>query len=344
MQAIGRQQADVRCRRQYGQVVRYVLLDARHSCRKDSRKGLAEDALRAWGWAAAGQVLKRELHALMACPAFGKFVMATDEEKHRSVDVLSNALPAIQTSAPRFVALLEDVCGRPKGSKQLDRRYAVIMALLTHYIRPHRSNIIQSALGLYIYQGGARRRVIDCLARLGLMVSYPTILRYQEKMSKSAAEKVRLIGSSPNAIVTYDNFDFLESRRGERAGDTQESKSITTALTFIGQMLPPSGLTPDLWQPNIPLSALDVANKLTSKIWEEVRTTCLNIETITLTHPFIGTEAPYRRRDSGLTRASPAERRRSLVQRTSVTRASPVDEDRSVSNGTDHERREYYHK
>ena len=38
-------------------------------------------------------------------------------------------------------------------------------------------------------------------------------------MSKSAVEKVHSVSVDPNTIITYDNFDFIEGRRGERTSD-----------------------------------------------------------------------------------------------------------------------------
>ena len=127
-------------------------------------------------------------------------------------------------------------------------------------------------------------------------MSYPTLLRQQEHMSKSAVEKVRSVGADPNAIVTYDNFDFAEGRRGERTGDTQEFRSITTALTFPGQFLPPNGLTPDMWRLYIPLSPVNVIDQLRPEIWTQVSSINSPIYTI-LIRSIIGSPTSYGRRD-----------------------------------------------
>lgn len=273
MEALGRHQKHPHLRRPYGAFLEYMVGPGWQASKvnKHTRKEYSQRCLDSWGWQAAADQIGAELRELMKCPSFQTFQTSTEEDKIRSVDLLCNAMPDISAKAPRFVALLERACGKKGPRPDLSRRYAVILSILTHHKSPKKSNLLQSALGLYVYQGGARRRVIDCLGRLGLTLSYPTLLRQQESMSKSAIEKVRSVGAGSDAIVTYDNFDFAEGRRGERAGDTQQFRSITTALTFPGQMIPPGGLNPNMWRPHISLNPISVATQLSPDIWNEVR-------------------------------------------------------------------------
>ena len=130
-------------------------------------------------------------------------------------------------------------------------------------LRPNTSTNFQSVMGLCIYQGGARRRVLDTLCHLGLTMSYSTLQRRMSSLSDEARRKIRTIGRASTTVVTYDNFVFAEGRRGERIGDVREFRSITTALIFKGQGLGVTVLRQNMWQPeNYPLSAIGLALRL----------------------------------------------------------------------------------
>ena len=100
-------------------------------------------------------------------------------------------------------------------------RQITILSLFCHMLRPNTSINFQSVMGLYIYQGGARRRVLDTLCHLGLTMSYSTLQRHMSSLSDEARRKLRTIGRASTTVVTYDNFVFAEGRRGERIGDVR---------------------------------------------------------------------------------------------------------------------------
>ena len=102
-------------------------------------------------------------------------------------------------------------------------------------MRPNRSTNFQTVMGLYLYQGGARRRVLDTLNKLGLIASYTTLQRRMADLTEEAARKVQEIGQLSSAIVTWDNFEFAEGKRDKRTNDHRIFRSITTALVFEGR-------------------------------------------------------------------------------------------------------------
>ena len=168
------------------------------------------------------------------------------------------------SKAPRWLDPIQRVCCDAHRDESTHPQRAIpvgrqltILSLFGHMLPLNTSTNFQSVMGLYIYQGGARRRVLDTLCQLGLTMSYSTLQRRMSSLSDEARRKIRTIGRASTTVVTYDNFVFAEGRRGERIGDVREFRSITTALIFEGQGLGVTVLRQNMWQPeNYPLSAI----------------------------------------------------------------------------------------
>jgi hypothetical protein len=56
-------------------------------------------------------------------------------------------------------------------------------------------------------------------------------------------------------VVVYDNFNFKDTVRDEYLGNTAEMKNLTTGAIVLCPELPPQGLTQDMHDPSIPLTA-----------------------------------------------------------------------------------------
>ena len=82
------------------------------SSRRETWKHYENLVLDTWGWAAVGDKIGTELTSLMRRPSFRTFELSTNKIKHKSVGLLSNALPDIAENAPRFIALLERACSK----------------------------------------------------------------------------------------------------------------------------------------------------------------------------------------------------------------------------------------
>jgi hypothetical protein len=211
-----------------------------------------EDIMDARGWQLAADVLKSELRALVSkSPCFQKYSHQTQPDSPDSVDSLSQFEPNIKQCAPRWMFLFNAATECSQDSKSAGPKI-VTMAVLTHMQQPIKSTNFATILGLYMYHSGAKRRIIDCLSRLGLSISYKTISRIMKTVSAEQRKKVRTLGRDPISLVAYDNYDFAVGRRGERAGDKREHRSIVTALSFRGQEIPAEGLRQSMWRPKNP--------------------------------------------------------------------------------------------
>lgn len=191
--------------------------------------------------------LHRELRVLGRAEAFGGFHPPS----------IKDASPTVKELAPQWLHLLQCVCSDDTASLNASavQPATLILAIMCHLMRPKKCTNFQITLGLYLYQGGARRRVLDTLCRFGMIVSYSTLQRRLTSLRTEAERRVEAVGQAPSIILTYDNFEFTEGRRGERTGDNREFRSITTALMLEGRRFPK-----EMWKPSsVLLSAEQIA-------------------------------------------------------------------------------------
>jgi hypothetical protein len=106
------------------------------------------------------------------------------------------------------------------------------MITLCHRLRSKFFTNFSSCLELYLYQDDARRRVIDILNKLDLTISYDTIFRRLTFLVAEIERRVVTLRRLFSTIVTYDNFDYVVSRREKRVENAREVKFITTTLIF----------------------------------------------------------------------------------------------------------------
>ena len=195
--------------------------------------------------------LHKELRVLGRAEAFGGFHPPSEDQDLGTLSSIQDASLTVKELAPQWLQLLQSVCSDDTSSPNANAAQPVtlILATMCHLMRPTRCSNFQTTLGLYLYQGGARRRVLDTLCRFGLIVSYSTLQRRLATLRTEAERRVEAVGQAPSAILTYDNFEFTEGRRGERTGDNREFRSITTALMLKGRRFYDKKLTQEMWKP-----------------------------------------------------------------------------------------------
>ena len=100
----------------------------------------------------------------------------------RTLDAVRAISPTIKDVAPHWLELIEfasDDSFSPSpinlASVSISGYYAVIVLLMAYKLRPKKVNNFQMIMGLYLMQGGARRRVIDTFCRFSLTKSYPIL-------------------------------------------------------------------------------------------------------------------------------------------------------------------------
>ena len=226
-------------------------------------------------------ILRLEIKALCGHDIFGSYGIPDDAKEFGSLSHLKDTELVIRNTAPQWTHLISAVVqekrsrsgGDPASGADGNGNTVLIFARLCNMMRPTRCANFQTLLGLYLYQGGTRRRVLDTLNQLGLTVSYRTVQRRLEEINVDAKRRLQLVGQTPNAVITWDNFEYTEGRRGERTGEAVTFRSITTALQCDSRILDPRALTQSMWRPHIHLlSAIEIAGNIYSgSLAEQVR-------------------------------------------------------------------------
>ena len=216
---------------------------------------------RGWDWVTKD--LRRELEVLLADDAFGEFHEPSEAIEWGSLTSFSDAKHAMKTYAPRWLNLIDGVSkatSAPTKEKNTTGMLLVLLSTLCHRLHPKKSSNFQTIFALYLYHGGARRRVIDSLCFLGLTLSYKSVLRHLSRLTEDAQNRIKSVGRLPTTVLTYDNLDYAEGRRGERVGEVRTFRSITSALLFETHGPGAVPLTKDMWNPVLhPLSVADLA-------------------------------------------------------------------------------------
>ena len=221
--------------------------------------GKIPDSLMMWSTRMTGKATSQEIDKLVKLPFFGKYM----PESLRSADfdpALTQPPSQAVDLAPNLLYLLDCIVSGFSSAKpvcDLDSQEALkltenvqfVMANLCHLRYPRRSNNLPVKLGLYLYDAGTARRGLDLLSKLHYGAAYRVITAKMDSLQEEALNEVRKSGSNPTSIVTYDNFEFREGRRGERIGDQACFRSITTALVIPDRLGYDQPLERAMWRP-----------------------------------------------------------------------------------------------
>ena len=85
-------------------------------------------------------------------------------------------------------------------------------------------------MNLYLYQGGARCRVLNTFNQSSLIIFYKSIQRRLETLIKIIMKRIERVDKLSLIILDYDNYDYTAGRRDERMRETRKFVSITTIL------------------------------------------------------------------------------------------------------------------
>jgi hypothetical protein len=80
-------------------------------------------------------------------------------------------------------------------------RIVTITAILCFWHRQNKCTGFQTNLGLYLHTNGVKRQQIKLLSRLGLVISYDTVIRVIKEPSARAAERVEDMGHGDASVT-----------------------------------------------------------------------------------------------------------------------------------------------
>lgn len=232
-----------------------------------------QKGLHPWCVEIVAETLRREIVALARHPSFGNFNCDTQTIGKDVEARISGAIEATVEKAPTWLCII-NTSGNSRRSNQTIRMTAemnhqtakdtiLVFSRLCQLLQARKSDGIPALLGIYLYEGGAKTRTIDTFSRLGLCLTSKVVLKRIHALEKAAEQSVRELGRDPSSVVTWDNFEFREGRRGERTGDQAQFRSITTAMITQNRCEDSRPLKSSDWQPEcFPLSASKILSRI----------------------------------------------------------------------------------
>ena len=177
---------------------------------------------------------------------------------------MDDILGKIQTAAPHLFGLLDNLIQpelalrRYRPVKQRQPFLVQIFATICYCQQRFLANGLHTQLGLYLHASGAKRSVIQVLARLGVCVGYDKIMDCIKELRGNGLEAIKTIGQAPNVVTGYDNLEQVEGVRHQRIDNEKETVSVTTGYAIQGADIPDGGLTQSMLNYSIPLEAADI--------------------------------------------------------------------------------------
>ena len=110
----------------------------------------------------------------------------------------------------------------------------IFITALCHFMHSNIVNNFQSIMNLYLYQRGARRKVLDTFNQSSLIIFYKSIQRRLKTFTKTVMERIEHVDKFSLIILDYDNYDYTTDRRDERMKEIRKFVSITTTLMIKG--------------------------------------------------------------------------------------------------------------
>src|SRR5271155_2794375 len=126
---------------------------------------------------------------------------------------MDETLRAVEEQAPLLLQLIQNIMAPDKmrSNQQCQKaaasRIVTIISILCFSQHRNTCTGFQTTLGLYLHSNGVKRQQMNLLSRLGLTISYQTIIRLIKEQSVRAADQVKSMGQCNTSVTAYDNFE-----------------------------------------------------------------------------------------------------------------------------------------
>jgi hypothetical protein len=206
--------------------------------------------------------LRKEIERLGSMAPFNKYNPTLKDGDLEELD-MDLTLQTIETQAPLLLRLIRGIM-TPESHRMYQRqrepaaRFVAIISILCFSQRQNTYTGFQTTLGLYLHSNGVKRQQLELLSRLGLVVSYDTVIRTIKAQSSRSELQVERMGQRDDTVTAYDNFEIMESVKEQRVDHQNSFHSVTTGQVIQGIEIPPGGLRQDMLGPQVTLSASDV--------------------------------------------------------------------------------------
>ncbi|KAG8775483.1 hypothetical protein FRC12_001450 [Ceratobasidium sp. 428] len=148
---------------------------------------------------------------------------------------------------PYFVSLLESFVKDGEHSSEnkqdeIPTTVSVVGSILW-IKRSQRANLFAKGFTAYLYSSGVHAATINVLNRLGLGVSYSTLLELISSLNRSCIERFQDVASRCRSIFVWDNLNFDDKPTEQRIKNAGSFESGTAAT--IVELHPPPGCEPE---------------------------------------------------------------------------------------------------
>jgi hypothetical protein len=205
--------------------------------------------------------LRKEVERLGSSVPFNKYDPTTRGQFDSQE--MDQTLNIIQEEAPLLLQLIRDIIAPNNRPSHQDRKepagpILTIISILCFIQHKNTCTGFQTTLGLYLHSKGVKRLQIELLSRIGLIISYKTIIELIKGLSVLAAERVKNMGQCDASVTAYDNFEVMERVKEQRIDHQSTFHSVTTGQVIQGIEMPSGGLRQDMLNPHAKISAIDV--------------------------------------------------------------------------------------
>ncbi len=189
-----------------------------------------------FGWDWVAKQLRQELEQVSDLAVFGNFDV---ENRMENIRLLENATSDIENAAPHLgkVLRLLDHPFWAKGNAEevrLQSRHLLMLSIMCTSLHRKKCTNLPTSFGIYLFDGGATKRVINTYNHLGICTSYSQLRKMYLEIAKQAEKEVRELDSGPTKLIlSYDNFEYQDSKAEERIESATKFMSITTAVACV---------------------------------------------------------------------------------------------------------------
>lgn len=129
----------------------------------------------------------------------------------------------------------------PSPQKLRSRRLATQMSMsILLYARSRKLNLVSGLLGYFLYSCRTPKRVIESLHRLGVCISYESVISGMKSIARDSSVELRKLATSLPPLFAYvDNMNFHARVRDQRLDNQAEMQNYTVG--YIGLNPHPDG-------------------------------------------------------------------------------------------------------
>ncbi|KAF9955597.1 hypothetical protein BGZ65_003287 [Modicella reniformis] len=151
----------------------------------------------------------------------------------------------IRVNAPILTKLLERLLTINDTPTRSPKTMFPTIASMLMIMRSSKSNYLQKILSLYLYSSGASRKVIEVLEKIGLSISYSSLMTALRSLTEDALKRVRLLAATEPFLVVYDNINIASKKADQRLHNKDDFQNGATATVIASKGFAEASVDPN---------------------------------------------------------------------------------------------------